>query len=88
MNNDTIKTHIIKIGNSQGVRLPKTLLELSGIEGEVEIQLIDGTINIKPIRKPRQDWDKHYQDMSAKGDDQLLDPYTSTEWDNKEWEWK
>ena len=39
MTENAIVSHLIKIGNSQGVRLPKTWLEASGITGAIEIQL-------------------------------------------------
>ena len=45
----TMKTSIIKIGNSKGVRIPKALLEISGIDGEVELSLRNGSIIISPV---------------------------------------
>jgi antitoxin MazE len=32
-----MKTRIVAIGNSQGIRIPKPLLEQTGLFGEVEI---------------------------------------------------
>ena len=41
-----MKTTIIKIGNSRGVRIPKSLLVLSGLSGEVELKVEKGEIKI------------------------------------------
>ncbi len=45
-----MKTTIVAIGNSKGVRLPKVLLEESGIVKDVEIKVISGGLRITPIK--------------------------------------
>ena len=44
-------TTIISIGNSKGVRIPKLLLEESGLENEVELEVKKGEIRIIPTKK-------------------------------------
>ncbi|MBT3384310.1 MAG: AbrB/MazE/SpoVT family DNA-binding domain-containing protein [Prolixibacteraceae bacterium] len=63
---------IIKIGNSKGFRLSKTLIERYNIRDKVELILEKGYIIIKPISRPRKDWDKAFKEMNENGDDQLL----------------
>jgi len=63
---------VIKIGNSKGFRLSKTLIEKYNIKDKVELILEKGYMILKPISKPRKDWDKAFQKMHRKGDDQLL----------------
>ena len=63
---------IIKIGNSKGLRLSKTLLEKYQIEDKVEIVMEEEMLIIKPIKKARSGWDKAFQEMSKNQDDQLL----------------
>jgi len=63
---------IIKIGNSKGLRLSKTLLEKYNIKDKVELILEKGYIILKPISKPRKGWENQFKKMSAEGDDQLL----------------
>ncbi|MEO1148297.1 MAG: AbrB/MazE/SpoVT family DNA-binding domain-containing protein [Cyanobacteria bacterium J06638_22] len=75
---NAIRSHIIKIGNSQGIRIPKPLLEQSGIKGEVEIELQDGGLIVRPVQHPRQGWEEAFAAMSANGDDRLLDAETVT----------
>ena len=63
---------IIKIGNSKGFRLSKTVLDKYNIKDKVELILEKGYIILKPISKPRKNWDKAFKEMSENGDDQLL----------------
>jgi antitoxin MazE len=82
-----MKTRIVRIGNSHGVRIPKPLLEQVGLRGEVEIDVQDGSLVIKPAT-PRAGWAEAFQAMAEQGDDALLDPATPTSWDEEEWEWR
>jgi len=63
---------VIKIGNSRGIRLSKTLLERYNIRDTVDLILEKGQIIIKPLSSPRKGWDKAFMDMKANGDDKLL----------------
>ena len=67
-----MEVSIIKIGNSKGFRLSKTLIEKYNIKDKVEIILEKGYMIIKPIAKPRTNWDKAFKEMNENGDDQLL----------------
>jgi antitoxin component of MazEF toxin-antitoxin module len=46
---------IIKIGNSKGIRIPKVLLEESGIEKDIEITLTPSGLKITPIKKKKRE---------------------------------
>jgi antitoxin MazE len=84
-----IYTKIVKIGNSQGVRLPKSLLEISGIQEQICLSSENGKIVITPVQKNRQGWAESFQMMAENEDDHPLDSIenmTST-WDEQEWEW-
>ena len=63
---------IIKIGNSKGLRLSKAILEKYHINEKVEIILEVEQIIIKPIVKPRKNWEAAFQQMHLENDDQLL----------------
>ena len=85
-----MKTKIVKIGNSRGVRIPKSFIDESGLKSEVELEVTDGKIIIKPISKPRESWDSAFYKMSQNKDDILLDSQelsNQSSWDNEEWEW-
>ena len=85
-----MKTRIVRIGNSQGVRIPKPLLEQTGLRGEVEIVVDNGSLVIRPAHKPREGWDEAFREMARRGDDALLDdvPPSLSSWDQDEWEWR
>jgi len=85
-----VRASIVRIGNSQGIRIPKVVLEQTQLEGEVELEVKDREILIRPVSRPRQDWAQKFKAMAEKGDDKLLDSSSidQTSWDKDEWEWK
>ncbi len=84
-----MRTRIVKIGNSLGVRIPKLLLEQSRLAEDVEIEAFDRQIIISPARQPRDGWDTAFQTMAQNGDDKLLDADAQNlnSWDSAEWHW-
>jgi antitoxin MazE len=82
-----IRTRIVKIGNSQGVRIPKLLLEQSGIHTEVEIELEGDHLTIRKVAHARAGWAQSFAEMAQNHDDVLLDEISTTAWDQVEWEW-
>ncbi len=84
-----VKTRIIKIGNSQGIRIPKLLLEQTKIGEKVELELQQGQIIVRPARYVRHRWEEAFKAMAEQGDDELLDGdvLIPTVWDEEEWEW-
>jgi len=83
----SIQTRIVQIGNSQGIRIPKSLLEQIGIGEKVEIEVQGDRIVIRAALKPRSGWDEAFAKMAQQHDDVLLDDFITTEWDEVEWEW-
>ncbi len=67
-----MEVSVIKIGNSKGIRLSKTLLDKYNIQDTVEVILEKGQIVIKPLSRPRKGWEKAFKKMAEKGDDRLL----------------
>jgi antitoxin MazE len=82
-----MKAKIIRIGNSQGIRIPKPLLEQTGLGEEVELEVRADEIVIRSARSPRADWAAAFESMAEAGDDELLDEVTETAWDREEWAW-
>lgn len=82
-----IRTRIVKIGNSQGIRIPKLLLEQSGIHSEVEIEVQGDHLTIRTASRLRDGWDKAFAVMAEQDDDGLLDETNTATWDQVEWEW-
>ncbi len=61
--------YLVKIGNSQGIRIPKPLVEQANLEGkELKLQLVSGGLLITPERDTRNGWkEKIEQVIEAKG---------------------
>lgn len=84
-----MRTRIIKIGNSQGVRIPKLFLEQSRLLEEVEMEAQEDQIILRAVTRPRQGWEEAFRAMAEQGDDQLLDGGLGGQspWDQQEWQW-
>jgi len=82
-----MRAHLVRIGNSRGVRLPKALIEQTGLSDVVELVVKEGKIVISRASSRRAGWADAAAQMAARGDDKLLDPPTSTSFDAEEWEW-
>ena len=80
-------TRIVRIGNSQGIRIPKAILEQAELPTEVELRAEPGRLIVTAAHQPRAGWADAARDMHARGDDPLLDPPQSSGFDRKEWKW-
>ena len=81
-----MKTKLVSIGNSRGVRLPKPLILQAGLTEEVTLRVRDGAIIISRTNSARDGWSDAAKTMRRRGEDKLLDPITSTCFDEKEWQ--
>ena len=84
-----MRARIVKIGNSQGIRLPKPIIEQAGISEDVDIVVENEKIIIRPVSKPRSGWDEAFRKMVENDDDLLIDSEQpiSPSWDETEWHW-
>ena len=82
-----MKAQIIQIGNSQGIRIPKALLEDSRIKGDVDLELHPDGILIRNAQQPRAGWDEAFKSMAENEDDELTSDASSTDFEKKEWQW-
>ncbi len=85
--NMMIRSKVVKIGNSRGIRIPRTVLEQAGLTDEVEMTVEGNKLIIQAFRQPRHDWEIQFAEMAKQGDDQLLDEPLPTQWDEEEWTW-
>ena len=67
------KTKLVRIGNSRGVRIPKSVIEQLGLEGDLTLDLRPDGLLIRPVSSARAGWAERFRAMAAKGDDRLLD---------------
>jgi antitoxin MazE len=82
-----MKTRLVRIGNSRGVRLRKTIIAQDGLNEEVELGVRDGAVVIARATSARAGWAAAASKMRQRGEDRLLDAPTPTGFDDEEWEW-
>lgn len=84
-----IKTRLIKIGNSHGVRIPKVVRDQIGLTDAIELEIQGAHLVIRSSSAPRAAWADQFRQMAEQHDDALLDPdMPTTSWDETEWEWE
>lgn len=76
---------VVSIGNSKGIRIPKTILDKYQISNSVEMEMREDGLVLRPIRKPREGWEESFKQMHENGDDRLLIPDVFDEETWEEW---
>jgi antitoxin MazE len=79
-----VRTQIVPIGNSRGIRIPKTVLLELRLEDEVELSVEGSALVVRRARRPREGWDVA---IAKAGPQPMLDPETPTAFDDREWQW-
>jgi len=84
-----MRTSIVRIGNSQGIRIPKIIIEQCHLGPDVELEVEGEKLIIRSASFPRQGWEEKFKNMAAAGDDRLLDGESTSQstWDEEEWQW-
>jgi antitoxin MazE len=83
-----MKARVVRIGNSRGIRIPKSVIEQCHLHGAVDLEIQQGQLVIRSATKPRAGWADAFNEMHQHEDDQLLDAEIgSSSWDEKEWTW-
>jgi len=84
-----MKARVVRIGNSQGIRIPKSVIEQCHLHGAVDLEIQQGQLVIRSATKPRAGWDQAFEQMHRNGEDRLPDQESSASptWDRSEWTW-
>lgn len=82
-----MKTKLVPIGNSRGVRIPKPLLEQAGLQDDVELRVVEGGIMVRGVGVRRAGWGEAAAKVRERGEDGLLDTPVATDFDESEWNW-
>lgn len=82
-----VKASIIPIGNSRGIRIPKTIIEQCGFGQSVSMEVTQHSLVIKPLpTTPRSGWKESFHKMAKlKEDTLLISDNIDLEMDS--WEW-
>ncbi|MFZ0478541.1 MAG: AbrB/MazE/SpoVT family DNA-binding domain-containing protein [Terriglobales bacterium] len=83
-----MKSELIRIGNSRGIRIPKPLIEQCGFGDTVEVRVEQDRLIISPEKRPRQGWSETFRNAGSAADDEiLLGRVSANVFDREEWEW-
>lgn len=82
-----MKSRLVRVGNSRGVRLPKSLIEEAGLQDEVDIRARGRAIVITPGSLPRAGWSDAACRLNEHEGGKLLDPPGPTRFDRNDWKW-
>ncbi len=84
-----MRVNVVRIGNSRGIRIPKMILEQCHLAEEVELDVKGNRLIVRPLTRPRKNWEEAFRKMRDRGDDALLDRASlpTTRWDRREWQW-
>jgi antitoxin MazE len=79
-----MEVSIRKMGNSQGVLIPKPILNQLGLEGSADLQVRAGVIEIRPLRRnPREGWAEDARRLAGLGHDALFWPEFANDGDTE-----
>ncbi|MDH5717770.1 MAG: AbrB/MazE/SpoVT family DNA-binding domain-containing protein [Spirochaetia bacterium] len=82
-----MKTKLVDIGNSKGIRIPKSFIEKCQLKNELELDLVDDTIIIKKYSgKIRSGWREAFEKMNKNNEDVLIAGNITDSFE-KDWEW-
>ena len=85
--NTTIQSKMISIGNSRGIRIPRTIIEQIGLTENVELKVEGNKLVVQSAPTVRSGWTEKFAEMAKFNHDKLLDQPTTTQWDEEEWTW-
>ncbi len=88
MANRVMTARIIRIGNSEGIRIPKIVREQLGLVGEIEMEVVEDSLLIRAKKHPRDGWEEEIAAIAANDHDEPVWPdYMQHDFDDTEWEW-
>ena len=85
-------TTLTKIGNSQGIRIPKLLIQQARLENvDLELEVLENGLLIKPVNNASRDtWRENIEKVLSKNknaqDDGVLEDLLNDS-DLEEWQW-
>lgn len=85
-----MKTNLFRIGNSKGIRIPKSFIEQYQLSGEIELVPTKSGLLITSSSKPRHGWEDVFKNSAPeqKHLDDMAWQSVSNKFDSEDWEWK
>lgn len=85
-----MSSHLIQVGNSLGVRIPKALIAQLGFnkDTDLEFKVTQEGLLISPVSHARKGWSEAFKTAPKKRKERLLmEEEIVNEFDRDEWEW-
>lgn len=83
-----MEAKITKIGNSQGIIIPKAIMEQCGLTDKVNLEVKDNHLIVSQIvANPRQGWEEAIMAVGVDEEELLMGDYLEHSWDEEEWTW-
>ena len=84
-----MKAKIIQIGNSKGIRIPKSVLDQCNFAEDVRIEVRNKKLVVYSDKKPRKNWESEFRSKVKTVKDKSLDEFAkvNSSWDKEEWQW-
>ena len=83
-----MKTKIVRIRNSRGIRIPKSFIEEAGLENDIELRLVERGILVESASAPRDGWAEAARQVQDAEKKDTLDGLFATDFDESEWSWE
>lgn len=80
-----MKSKLIKIGNSRGIRINSHIIKECELDKEIEIKVVDKKLIIEAVKEKRKGWGASFKKMHKASEDELL-INDGNDFD-KDWEW-
>lgn len=77
----TLNTRLVKDGNSKAVRLNSTVLLMSGLSDDIELEVKKGEVILRPLNNSRKNWDKLITEEIARNPKALSHDPELEDWD-------
>ncbi len=82
-----MRTKLIRIGNSRGVRIPAALIAEAGLQDDVELTPTNGGIIIAPSPRPREGWAEDAARLAREGDEFVWEGMKDLPAEIEDWTW-
>jgi antitoxin MazE len=87
--NGSVVAKLVRIGNSRGVRIPKSLIEQAGLTDEIQMTVRRGKVVLQPLRVRRAGWRASIRAALEKHGQRVDEDFLAlpNDFDEKEWTW-
>jgi len=83
-----MKVKLVRIGNSRGIRIPKSVLEQCGLQETADLRIEKNRLVLVPEHRFRQGWEDAFIAAKASSNDELLlEALPSSAFDREDWRW-